>query len=57
MANEMKVFITFKESERWIWEILNEKSCKSGYIKDVLKEYLSEQKTKKDEPTSPFIDF
>ena len=53
----MKVFITFKESERWIWEKLMEKSCKSGFIKDVLKEYFAENNTRKDEPQIPIIPF
>lgn len=33
---EMRVTITFKESERYIYEEILKHSCKASYIKDVL---------------------
>jgi hypothetical protein len=40
----MAVRVTFTEKERWLYEIVCSHSCKSGFIKDVLKEHLENQK-------------
>lgn len=33
----MKVVITFKESERWLYNDIVSHSSQSGYVKDILK--------------------
>lgn len=40
----MKLQLTFKETEKHLWDEINRHHSKSGFIKDVLAEYLRKQK-------------
>lgn len=40
----MKIQLTFKESEKHLWDEINRHHSKSGFIKDALAEYTKKQK-------------
>ena len=44
MAKQMMLTLTFKESERWVYEEICKHSAKGGWVKDILKEYIRNQK-------------
>lgn len=51
MSKQMAVNVTFKDSERWIYDEVMKHSSKGGFIKDVLAEYL--RNTKKESVEKP----
>jgi hypothetical protein len=43
----MKMQLTFKESEKHLWDEIQKHHSKSGYIKDALAEYMKKDKPEK----------
>lgn len=39
-----RLMLTFTEEEKWLYDIIKSKSCKGGFIKDILKEHLKQEK-------------
>ena len=44
IKDKMKIPISFKEDERWLYEELKSHSSRSGYIKDILKNHIKNEK-------------
>lgn len=44
MSKQMAVNVTFKDSEKWIYDEVMKHSSKGGFIKDVLAEHLRNTK-------------
>lgn len=40
MSKQMAVNVTFKDSEKWIYDEVMKHSSKGGFIKDILAEHL-----------------
>lgn len=47
MSRQMAVNVTFKDSEKWIYDEVMKHSSKGGFIKDVLAEHLRDKKKEK----------
>ena len=47
MSKQMAVNVTFKDSEKWIYDEVMKHSSKGGFIKDVLAEHLRDAKKEK----------
>ena len=44
MSKQMAVNVTFKDSEKWIYDEVMKHSSKGGFIKDILAEHLRDTK-------------
>ena len=44
MSKQMAVNVTFKDSEKWIYDEVMKHSSKGGFIKDILAEHLKDTK-------------
>ena len=42
MSTEMRISLTFKDDERWIYNKVKEHSSPSATIKDILKQYYKD---------------
>lgn len=47
MSKQMAVNVTFKDSEKWIYDEVMKHSSKGGFIKDILAEHLRDSKKEK----------
>ena len=47
MSKQMAVNVTFKDSEKWIYDEIMKHSSKGGFIKDILAEHLRDTKKEK----------
>ena len=43
MAKQMMLTLTFKESEKWIYEEICKHSAKGGWVKDILADHIRNQ--------------
>lgn len=43
MAKQMMLTLTFKDSEKWIYEEICKHSAKGGWVKDILAEHIRNQ--------------
>lgn len=43
MAKQMMLTLTFKDSEKWIYEEICKHSAKGGWVKDILADYIRNQ--------------
>ena len=52
----MKVLLTFKQSEKWLYDEICSHSAKGNWVKDVLIKHLEQQQKKPSEGGSNVID-
>lgn len=55
MSKQMAVNVTFKDSEKWIYDEVMKHSSKGGFIKDILAEHLRDNKNEKIEKTQESV--
>ena len=54
----LSVTVPFKESEKWMYDIISTHSSKSAYIKDILAEALkSERKNEEDTKMDFYVNY
>ena len=54
----LSVTVPFKESEKWMYDIISTHSSKSAYIKDILAKSLkSERKKEEDKKMNLYVDY
>ena len=58
MGKAYGIYLSFKESEKWMMEEISKHSSKAGFIKDVLRQYLQggEKEKPQEKPQMPIID-
>ena len=52
----MMLTLTFKDSEKWIYDEICSHSSKGGFIKDVLAEYIKNMNSQADQPKKEDIE-
>ena len=52
MSKQMAVNVTFKDSEKWIYDEVVRHSSKGGFIKDVLAEHIRNGERKQTGPSN-----
>lgn len=50
MEKELKLVLTFKQSEKYIYDEIQNHSAKGGWVKDILRDYIEQNKKAQNKP-------
>jgi len=53
MAARLKMMLTFKQSEKWIYDEIMKHSGKGNYVKDILAQHMQQPQQFNSQPSTP----